>query len=805
MDRRQFLASMGMAGIATHLLKISANAHDVSIDKSAVEASSPLSLWYTKPASAWNEALPIGNGRIGAMVFGAVGSERIQFNEATLWTGRPHDYTNPNARESLQEIRSLIFAEDVEAADKLADRMMGIPSQLQAYQPFCDLHLDFYSDTHVDGYRRSLDLDTAIASVKYSAGGSEFQREAFVSYPDQVFVLHLSGSEAARQTLRISLSTPHSHSKVRAISGASLLFTGQLMAHTPPEGSWIAAWEGEGLQYAAQAQVVARGGAVRAEDEAIFIEGAVELTILVGLGTSFRTYTDVSADPIGNVQKQLDTAASRSFAELRERHVTDYQHLFRRVTLELGGETSSSLSTDRRILKSQSLQAPHFLALFYQFGRYLLISASRPGGQPANLQGIWNETLWPWWGGKWTANINLQMNYWLAETGGLPECVEPLYDLLDDLRVTGAEVARVHYGCKGFVFHHNADLWRSAAPVDGSWGLWPVGGAWLALQMWEHYAYSLDKEFLKHRSYPALKEAATFMLDFLIEIPQGKPLAGCLATNPTSSPENAFILPGGVKGRLTYATTMDIEILEELFQRCVEAAGILSIDEEFCSRIEAAKRKLPPRQIGANGELQEWIGDYTKTETEHRHLSHLFGVYPGSSLSVGRSPELWVAARRSLELRGDGEGPGSCFKAWRAAMWARFGDGERAHRILTSLVAHSTSPDMLNDSYDQVDGHLGGPAAIAEMLMQSHTGEVVLLPALPARWDRGHVRGLCARGGSTLELQWTRNSLDRVAITARGSGKIKLRYKSHKAEIDGKPDVRYEFDGELRMIPSSSP
>jgi alpha-L-fucosidase 2 len=496
----------------------------------------------------------------------------------------------------------------------------------------------------------------------------------------------------------------------------------------------------------------------------------------------------------------LNAAMSRSFAELRERHLKDYQSLFRRVDLHLGDERSSNMPTSLRIEDSASRQDLGLLTLFYQFGRYLLIAASRPGGQPANLQGIWNESLWPWWGAKWTTNINLQMNYWPAETANLSECTEPFYDLLDDLRITGREVARVHYGCSsGFVFHHNSDLWRAAAPVDGSWGLWPVGGAWLALQMWEHYAFSQDREFLEHRSYPALKESAEFMLDFLVEIPRGKPFAGCLATNPTSSPENAFILPNGVKGRLTYATAMDIEIIGELFERCLESARTLGVDTAFCMRIEAAKKRLPPLQIGHDGELQEWIGDYAKTEKEHRHLSPLYGVYPGSSLTPQLSPKFAPAARKCLELRGDADGPGSCFKAWRAAMWARFGDGNHANRILCKLLSQSTSPDMLNDSFDQVDGHFGGPAAIAEMLIQSHTSEIVLLPALPDAWTRGRVRGLCARGGASLDFAWTKGALDHAAITSRVLGRQKVRYKEHVIEIFCEPGIRYHLDKELHV------
>ena len=802
MDRRQFLGNVGLASIAVSLLKISGNALAYGQVEDAAGADSPLTLWYEKSATKWDEALPVGNGRIGAMVFGSVHSERVQLNEATLWTGNPHDYVNPDAHKSLHEMRRLIFDERVESAGKLADTMLGIPARLQAYQPFCDLHLDFNTTEHPDTYRRFLDLDTAITSVTYKQGGIEFRREAFVSYPDQVFALHLSGNKAGQQAFRLSLSTPQAGGKVRVVSSNALLLSGQLTPHPPPADRWIAAWEGAGLKYAAQVRLLAKGGTVTTDDEAITVTGADEVTILVGLGTGFRTYNDIGADPIANMQKELDAASSRSFSELRARHVEDYQELFRRVDLQLGGVDAATLSTDLRIAEYATVQDPRLMALFYQFGRYLLISASRPGGQPANLQGIWNESLWPWWGSKWTTNINLQMNYWPAETGNLPECVEPFYDLLEDLRITGSEVARVHYGCRGFVVHHNTDLWRAAAPVDGSWGLWPSGGAWLALQMWEHYAFSLDMEFLRHQSYPVLREAVEFLLDFLIEIPEGKPFAGCLATNPTSSPENSFSLPSGMKGNLTYATTMDIEIIGELFERCLQAAKLLGLDTELCQRIEGARHRLPPLQVGKDGALQEWIADYAKTEAEHRHLSHLYALYPGSSITLGSSPKLVAAARKSLELRGDADGPESCFKAWRAALWARLGDGNHANRILCKLISESSSPDMLNDSFDQVDGHLGGPAAIAEMLLQSHTGEIVLLPALPEAWSSGHVRGLCARGGAVLEFRWTKGNLDSVVITAKAAGKLKVHYREKTTELVCKPGVRYQLDSELQLSPS---
>ena len=787
-----------MTAMAARMLRLSQNALALDLPSDLQTKESPLNLWYERPARSWNEALPLGNGRIGAMVFGRADSERIQLNEATLWTGKPHDYANPEARKNLEEIRRLIFNEEVEAAEKLAGSMLGTPSQLQAYQPFCDLNLDFYTDTHMDAYRRTLDLRSAIASVSYRCGDVLFQREAFVSYSDQVFVLRLFANLPGQQAFKLSMSSPHDRVAVKTHGEGSLVLSGQLVPHTPPAGSWISSWDGPGIQFAGQVRLMQKGGIRTSDGGAIMVEGADEVTLLVCLGTSFVNYRDISRDPMPLLNQQIEAASSRSYADLRARHTAEHGALFNRVELNLEEPTAASRPTDAELSDPSLSVRPGLMSLFYQVGRYLLIAASRPGSQPANLQGIWNESLWPWWGSKWTTNINLQMNYWAAETGALPECMEPFYELLDDLRVTGAEVARVHYGCNGFVLHHNTDLWRAAAPVDGSWGLWPVGGAWLALQTWEHYAFSLDTRFLSETAYPALKESAEFMLSFLVEIPSGRPFAGCLATNPTSSPENAFILPNGARGRLTYATAMDIEIIGELFEKCALSARVLGVDPQFIETVEAARKRLPPLQVGRSGELQEWIGDYRKTESEHRHLSPLYGLYPGNSITREGTPAILAAARRCLELRGDADGPGSCFKAWRAALWARLGEGDHALRILTKLLSQSTSPDMLNDAYDQVDGHLGGPAAIAEMLLQSQNGEIIFLPALPDAWRSGAVRGMKARGAVTVDFSWKNGSLVSAVVHAKLSGRVRLRYKNISAEILCTPNSIHSVDSELR-------
>jgi len=797
MNRRQFIASAGMAGIAAYLLQLSGNALELDDGGEVTEEVSKLSLWYDKPATVWNEALPLGNGRIGAMVFGRVDSERIQLNEATLWTGKPHDYTNPDARKNLEAIRKLIFDEDVEGAERLAPSLLGIPPILHAYQPFCDLRLDFYTDIHSDRYKRSLDLRTAITSVTYQCGDVQFSREAFISFPDHVFVLHLSANQPGQQSFKLSLSTPHDNAEVAATSDG-LHLTGELRGHTPPASTWIAPWQGTGTKFAGHVRLLHQGGTVTANRDSIMVEGADDVTLLVDLATSFVNYRDISGDPDGRLRGRSEKRSALSYVELRSRHVEDHGALFNRVEVELDGPSSSDTSTDRQLVNYATTPKPGLMALYYQVGRYLLIAASRPGGQPANLQGIWNENLRPAWGSKWTTNINLETNYWAAETGALAECVEPFYDLLADLRVTGAEVARVHYGCKGFVLHHNADIWRAATPVDGSWGLWPVGGMWLSLQAWEHYAFSRDREFLRATAYPALKDSVDFVLSFMIEIPAGKPFAGCLATNPTSSPENAFILPNGVKGRLTYATSMDIEMIGELFEKFVLSARELGVDADLAQAAENAHKRLPPLQVNGEGELQEWIGDYQKTEAEHRHLSHLWALYPGNSISAEKTPALAAGARKSLELRGDGDGNGCWLQAWRAALWARLREGDRAHRILGNLLTHATQPNMLHDYWDQIDGHLGGPAAIAEMLIQSQSSEIELLPALPGAWANGSVRGLCARGAAVLDFAWKNRSLTSVTVHAKSAGNLNLRYRHYVVQLPVNQGSTTVLDGKLR-------
>lgn len=797
MNRRDFLSGTSAGLVAAYLLQASGNARAATGPNDA-----PLTLWYDSPATQWNEALPLGNGRIGAMVYGSLEREKIQFNEATLWTGNPHSYVNPDAYDHLATIRDMIYQERSTDAHGYASNLMGKPAIIQAFQPFCDLNLDFFSDPHPGRYTRSLDLKTATARISNIVGatdfaaGNEFRREAFVSYPDQVFVLNLTGSRGL-QTLKISLSSPHPDVDISVV-GSDLMLAGQLRPQSPPDGSWIGNWEGKGLRFAARLRLNVKGGRVTQEGNTLFVSDADDITILMCLATSFINYTDISADPVERVTRDLEAASQRGLAELRQRHIDDYQNLFQRVAIDLASAPETT-SIEKAIGPHKSA-SPYLYGLFYQLGRYILISSSRPGGQAANLQGIWNQSLWPWWGSKWTTNVNLQMNYWISETGNLRECFEPFTKLLDDLMVTGKEVARVHYRASGFVFHHNADIWRAATPVDGFWGLWPVGGAWLALQAHDHYAFTADQEYLRDHAYPALKGSVEFLLDYLTPIPSDKRFAGALVTNPTCSPENWFTHEDGSRGFLTYGATMDIQILNELFERFASSARRLGVDAGLRKRALAAKKKLPPLQIGKTGALQEWIKDYDEVEIGHRHISHLYSVFPGSDITPQATPELATAAKRTLERRGRDAGGGSCFKAFRALLWARLGDGNQALAMLSDILAYATTPNLLTDSYDQVDGHLGGPAAIAEMLVQSHTGDIVFLPALPESWPAGSVKGLCVRGGATVNFSWSDGKLNSASLLATSSNLFSLRHKGARVQIQCEAGQEIFFDGNLKIL-----
>ena len=781
--RMRFGLSLALTLVAATALSTSARASD-----------SGFKLTFDKPATKWTEAVPLGNGRIGAMEFGGTEDERLQVNESTLWGGGPHDYTNPDAYTHLHDIRQLIFAGKVDEAEKLSESLMGRPKLLMPYQPFCDMRLHFSGHGQATEYRRELRLDDAIAETTYKVGTANFRREVFVSYPDQVLVIRITASVPSQVTFSLGMDSPQAGTRVESSGNDSLKLIGQIQPRQNPRFSWTGSWDQPGMRFAAVLKVLAEGGSVRSAEGHLEISGANSVTILFSNATSFRNYRDIGGDALGAAQEYLQRASKQSYDQLRQKHVDDFRRLFSRVQLRLG-EDNSTEATDRRIHSFADNDDPSLLALYFEFGRYLLISSSRPGGQPANLQGIWNEELLPPWSSKWTTNINLEMNYWQADAGDLWETEAPLWALIRDLRVTGADTARVHYQSKGWVLHHNTDLWRATTPVDGPWGIWPTGGVWLADQMWNHYEFSGDREFLRRQAYPAMKEAAQFALGALVEAPAGTPFPGKLVTNPSTSPENQYLL-NGKPHHLTYAPTMDIELIRELFENCQRAAEILGTDPEFRSELDRAEKRLPPMQVGKRGQLQEWIEDYPEVEPAHRHVSHLYSLYPGHGITLKTTPELAAAAKKSLELRGDGGTGWST--VWRVALWAQLQNPEHAYANLKILITTSTLPNMFDLCPPfQIDGNLGGPAAITEMLVQSTSDEIRVLPALPRQWSSGSLKGVRVRGGGKVDVIWKEGRLSELKLQSDHAIKYRVSYGAQSTDVRieaGKPLV---LDGTL--------
>ena len=560
---------------------------------------------------------------------------------------------------------------------------------------------------------------------------------------------------------------------MEATANDTLQLTGQIQPRQNPPSSWTGSWDQPGTRFAAVLRIVSEGGTVRKAEGALAISGANAVTLLFSNATSFKTYQDAGGDALGAARGYLERASKHAYAAMRHRHVNDFAQIFSRVQLQLG-EDRSTENTDRRISGFATNEDPALLALYFEFGRYLLISSSRPGGQPANLQGIWNQDLVPAWSSKMTTNINLQMNYWQADTGDLWELQEPLWSLIRQLRASGTDTARVDYGTKGWVLHHNTDLWRATTPVDGAWGIWPTGGVWLANQMWDHYEFSGSREFLREEAYPAMKEAAQFALGYMVEAPGVTPFAGMLVTNPSTSPENQYVL-NGKRGTLTYAPTMDVELIRELFKNCRRAAEILGTDAEFRSELDRAEKRLPPLQVGKRGQLQEWIEDYEEAEPQHRHVSHLYSLYPGHDISLKVTPELAAAVKKSLELRGDGGTGWST--VWRAALWARLQNPEHAYNNLKILMTTSTLPNMFDLCPPfQIDGNLGGPAAITEMVVQSTPDEITVLPALPRQWPSGSLKGVRVRGGGKADIAWKDGRLTEFRLCCDRAAKYRVTY-----------------------------
>jgi len=777
-------------------------------------------LRYRTPAKQWVEALPLGNGSIGAMLYGGVNQEIIKLNEASLWSGKPvaADVLHEDSAEVLAAVRKAVFEGNYEEADKLAAGLQGPYGE--AYMPLGSLLLDFSeSDEPVEDYERFLDIENATATVSYRQDGALFTREVFVSAPDQVMVVRLTCDQPGRLSFDVRLDSLL-RSRSFLDDNRQLVLTGSAPAVSLPnylgdvkDPIVYDEEEESGLHGVVRLSVHAEGGEISSGTASLHIRNASSATLVLAASTNYAGFDQTP--PIGNNQPLTETletvrAAGSSYEHLRERHISDYAELFDRVRLDLGPDSNGDRATDERLADFATTPDPAFAALLFQYGRYLLIASSRVGSPPANLQGLWSDSLRPPWSSNYTININTQMNYWLAESCALPECHTPLLDWLGDVAENGKKVAKAYYNAEGWCAHHNSDLWAFAHPVGGGtgwpgWANWPMGGAWLCRHLWEHYEYGGDIEFLRDYGWPLIRGAAKFILDFLVRDPDGY-----LGTNPSTSPEHAFIGPDGKSHAISYSTTMDLSIIRDLFDSCKKASSVLQIDGDLVDRIEAAEAELRPIAINKDGLLQEWVIDFVDPEPEHRHTSHLYGLHPGKIITDLKAPEYFAAARKSLEHRGDW-GTGWAL-AWKINFWARLRDGNHAYRIASNLlrpalrtgVEYSEGAGLYPNLFDahppfQIDGNFGFTAGVTEMLLQSHAGYIDLLPALPDNWPEGSISGVRARGGFTLDIFWKAGKIERVEMESLLGSRCRVRCSEGVLVRLGDKDVAVEV-GEFGIL-----
>jgi alpha-L-fucosidase 2 len=742
------------------------------------QENSFLKLWYDKPAKRWVEALPVGNGRLGAMVYGNPSKEEIQLNENTIWAGQPYRNDNRDAKNALPEIRNLIFeGKYKEAQDLVNQKVISRNSHGMPYQTAGSLYLLFPGHEKFDNYYRDLNLETAVTSTSYIVDGVTYKREVFSSFPDQVIVIRITANKPGKINFSASINRP-TLVNISIDGKDKLVMSGVTGDCDSIKGA---------VKFQTQVRIKTEAGNVSAADTCLVVKNANSATIYISIASSFKNYKDISADAGKKANAYLNKAFDKKYDNVLRDHVADYRRYFNRVKIDLGITDAAKNPTDIRIKKFSNGNDPQLAVLYFQFGRYLLISSSRLGGQPANLQGIWANELYPSWDSKYTVNINTEMNYWPSEPTNLSEMNEPLIQMVRELAESGKQTAKDMYGADGWVVHHNTDIWRMNGPIDGSyWGMWPMGGAWLCQHLFEKYEYNGNKEYLKS-VYPVMKGAAEFILSFLIEEPKHKWLVVCPSISPENSPADH------PESSISAGTTMDNQLVFDLFTKTIKAAQILNADKEFIVKLDETLKKIPPMQIGQYGQLQEWIEDWDNPKDKHRHVSHLYGAFPSNQISPFRTPELFDAARNSLIYRGD---PSTGWSMnWKINLWAHFLDGNHAYKLMTDQIklvdettreSGGTYPNMF-DAHPpfQIDGNFGFTSGLSEMILQSNDGAIFVLPALPDIWKDGSAKGLCARGGFVIkDIEWKNGAISKLIIKSNLGGNCRVRSYS-KLKTDG--------------------